>query len=269
MILRRGVLLLPAAAFGIGCMAWIEKCTSVATCAGVPNDQWVPLVLAAAILTAGILLGVCSTRAGYLLWRTHARLARFETVTPAAKLRVAMKSAEVNDVRCLDAAEPLAFCSGALRPRIFISTGLQLVLTGPELEAVLRHEEHHRRCRHPLLRALLVGSADVMFFLPVVGWLAERLLDDAELAADRAAIQRLGQQTVAAALWRVGSPVIPAPRQAIGFDGAAELRAAQLLGESLPPRRPAARQWIQSLVGVLIALELSLCASSAVVSLMP
>lgn len=269
MILRRGVLLVPAAAFGVGCMVWVEKCTAFATCAGAPAEQWGPLLLAAAIPTAGILLGLCCARAGYILLRAHGRLAMFETVAPTAKLRMVMESAEVNDVRCLDAVQPLAFCSGVLRPKIFISTGLQLVLSGPELEAVLRHEEHHRLCRHPLLRALLVGSADVMFFLPVVGWLAERVLEDAELAADRAAIRRLGHKTVAAALWRVGSPAISAPRHAIGFDGAAELRAAQLLGESLRARRPAMSQCLQSLLGIVIALELSLCAYSAVVSVMP
>ncbi len=105
-----------------------------------------------------------------------------------------------------------------------------------------------------------------MFFLPVVGWLAERILDDAELAADRAAIRGVGRQAVAAALWRVGTPTMPAPRQAIGFGGAAELRVAQLLGDTLPARRPAARLWLQSFVGIAVALEVGFCASGAVSS---
>ena len=266
MSLQRGILLSAAAAVGLVCIDWVGKCTDRATCAGTATEHWMPLALAAAIPATGIFLGLCAARSGYLLWRTSAGLAVFETVPPPENLLAAMKAAEVEDVRCLAAVQPQAFCSGALKPRIHVTTELVQVLSASELEAVLRHEEHHRRRRHPLLRALLTGVADVMFFLPVVGWLVEAILDDAELAADRAAIRRVGHQAVAAALWRVGSPAMPAPRQAIGFGGAAELRAAQLLGDPMPGRWPAARLWLQSLVGIGVALEVGFCVSSAAIS---
>ena len=269
MTLRRVVLLSAAAAVGVGCMAWLDNCFARATCTAAHSEQWLPLLLAAAGPTAAILLVLCFARAGYLLWRTNDRLAVFKTVMAPAKLQAAMKAADVHDVRCLDAVRPLAFCSGVLNPRIYVTTGLQEALSSRELQAVLRHEEHHRRSRHPLLRAMLIASADVMFFFPMVRWLAERVLDDAELAADRAAILRLGHQTVASALWRVGWPKSSAPGLATGFDGVVELRAAQLLGESLPPRRPSTGQWLQSLVGIAMVLEVSVCASGAALSVIP
>lgn len=265
MILRRGILLSAAAAVGFGCMEWFGKCADQATCTGTAAESWMPLLLAAA---TGIFLGLCAARSGYLLWRTSGGLARFETVPASDSLLAAMKAAEVEDVQCLAAVQPLAFCSGALKPRIHVTTELVQVLSARELEAVLRHEEHHRRRRHPLLRALLTGAADVTFFVPMVGWLVEGILDGAELAADRAAIRRVGHQTVAAALWRLGSPAMAAPRQAIGFGGAAELRAAQLLGDPIPRRWPAVRLWIQSLVGIAVALEVGFCMSSAAISFM-
>lgn len=267
MILRRAILLLVAGAVGFGCIEWVGKCVDRATCADTATEPWMKLLLAAAIPVTGIFLGLCAARSGYLLWRTSGGLAAFETVPAPDNLLAAMAAADVTDVRCLAEVQPLAFCSGVLRPRIHVTTGLLQVLSGPELEAVLRHEGHHCQHRHPLLRALLIGTRDVMFFLPVVGWLAERILDDAELAADRAAIRIVGRQAVASALWRVGTPTMPAPRQAIGFGGAAELRVAQLLGDALPARRPAGGLWLQSLVGIGVAVEVGFCASGVVSSL--
>ena len=268
MTLLRGMLVTTAATLGFGCVVWVGNCTDRATCAEAAPEQWARL-LTLAIPAAGIFLGLCAARSGYLLWRTSARLANFEIVPAPDNLLAAMTAAAVGEVRCLAEVQPLAFCSGALQPRIHVTTGLLRVLSGPELEAVLGHEEHHRRRRHPLLRALVMGAADVTFFIPVVRWLAERILDDRELAADRAAIRRVGHQAVAAALWRVGSPTMPPPRQGIGFAGAAELRAAQLLGDTMPARRPAAHLWLQSLVGIGVALEVGLWASSAAISFIP
>ena len=259
MTVRFTIVLIGAAAFGFGCMAWVGNCTARATCSGTADHEWIA-VLQAALPTIAIMLAVCAARCGYLLWRTSRRLATFETVAPADKLKAAMDAADVIDVRCLVDLQALAFCSGALKPRIYVTTGLLRLLTVPELEAVLRHEEHHRQGRHPLLRSLLSAATDVMFFFPVLGWLAGRILDDAELAADRAAIRRLGHQTVAAALWRVGTPTIRAPGQATAFGGAVELRTAQLLGDELPARRPAARLWFQSIVGMAVVLVIGMCA---------
>lgn len=267
MTIRLGILLAAAAALGLGCIEWVGNCTDATTCVGTANEPWMSLLLAAAIPTAGFFIVLCASRTGYLLWRASRRLVTLETMPAPDVLLAAMMEADVLNVRCLTAAQPMAFCSGALKPRIYVTFGLLQALSRPELQAVLRHEEHHRRRRHPLLRAVLMGAANVMFFLPVMRWLAEHILDEAELAADRAAIRLVGHQAVAAALWRVGTQALVSTPHAIGFGGAAELRAAQLLGDRLPARRPAGRVWFQSLVGIGVALEVALCASSAAVSL--
>ena len=245
-------------------MGWVENCANPLTCKAAAPEQWTPLLLGTVILAAGL---ACAVRSAYLLWRTSGLLARFETVPAPAKLLAAMHIAEVSNVRCLADGQPLAFCSGVLKPKIHVTTGLLNVLSGPELEAVLRHERHHSERRHPLLRALLIAAGEVFFFLPILHWLFERMLDDAELAADRAAIRRVGHQAVAAALWRVGTPATK-PRHAVGFGGAAELRVAQLLGETLPARRPSARLWVHSFVGVGVCVQLGLCVAGAATSLL-
>jgi Zn-dependent protease with chaperone function len=54
-------------------------------------------------------------------------------------------------------AAPIAFCSGLLRPRIFVSQGALRRLSAAELLAVVAHESHHADRRDPL--RLLIGRA--------------------------------------------------------------------------------------------------------------
>lgn len=100
---------------------------------------------------------------------------------------------------------PHAFCAGLLRPRIYVSTGAQLLLSADELAAVLAHERHHAEVRDPLRIFVMRVVADALFFLPVMRRLAQRYADLAELAADAAAVKRLGAQPLASALLRFGS----------------------------------------------------------------
>jgi hypothetical protein len=85
-------------------------------------------------------------------------------------------------------AEPLAFCAGLLRPRIYVSTAALELLDDDALAAVLAHERHHVVCRDPLRlacgRALLAG----LFFIPALRRMIERQQALAEIAADEAAI---------------------------------------------------------------------------------
>lgn len=88
--------------------------------------------------------------------------------------------------------QPLAFCAGLLRPRVYVSTGAIDALSPPELEAVLAHEAHHVRCRDPLRIVIARVLADALFFLPVLRDLAARYEALAEIAADAAAVRRHG-----------------------------------------------------------------------------
>ena len=123
---------------------------------------------------------------------------------------------------------PQAFCVGMLRPRICVSEGAAATLRERELQAVLAHEEHHRRRRDPLRLAVGGTVAQAFFFLPALRRLHERYRAMAELAADEAAVGRTDASTLASALLRF-SPT--GPSVAVGI---APERVDHLLGE--PPR---------------------------------
>lgn len=121
-----------------------------------------------------------------------------------------------------------AFCVGMVEPRICVSEGAVASLGERELEAVLAHEEHHRRRRDPLRLAVGGVVAEAFFFLPALRRLHERYRAMAELAADEAAVGRTDASTLASALLRF-SPT--GPSVAVGI---APERVDHLLGE--PPR---------------------------------
>jgi Zn-dependent protease with chaperone function len=101
----------------------------------------------------------------------------------------------------IDDPLPRAFCSGLLRPRIYVSRGALDLLDDEELCAVVAHEAHHARRRDPLRVFIARALADALFFLPVLRRLAERYSALAELAADEAAVRQSGtRQPLAAAL---------------------------------------------------------------------
>ncbi len=80
-----------------------------------------------------------------------------------------------------------AFTAGLIRPRIYISAGLESSLSPIELRAVLAHEDHHRRELHPLRAFLWELARRSFFFLPLIGDVAAHAALGRELAADRAA----------------------------------------------------------------------------------
>ncbi|MFI7134724.1 M56 family metallopeptidase [Nonomuraea sp. NPDC050153] len=157
-----------------------------------------------------------------------------------------------------------AFCSGLLRPRVYVTRRLD----GPELDAILLHESAHARRRDPLRRLLARAAGDVLFFLPLAAWWAERQVERSEVAADRFAIKRCGRKAVAAALVSVAAGPIAgaaAPGTA-AFNGAAQARLAQLLGDPPPRRRPSRARSLASLAGLLSAVGLMMCLGQAVLA---
>jgi len=91
-------------------------------------------------------------------------------------------------VRVFAGHEPVAFCAGLLRPRVYVSTGLIAILGDEQLAAVLAHEQHHRRTRDPLRLAVVQAGARALFFVPVLRPLHGAYATVAELGADAAAI---------------------------------------------------------------------------------
>ena len=129
-------------------------------------------------------------------------------------------------------ARPLAFCTGLLRPRVFVSSGALERLDEDELAAVIAHESHHAARRDPLrvLIARAIGDAYSLRALPR----REEALG--ELAADAAAVRSGGAAPLAAALLAFGGDAAPG-------------RVDRLVGE--PPRDEVPRALVVVAGGVM------------------
>ena len=185
------------------------------------------LLLALAVVGFGI-----GARGARSLWRRLAAGRRF-----LAGLRV-VEHRRIGEAMAaiIDHDHPQAFCSGLLRPRIYVSTATLAVLEPAELEAVIAHESHHAMRRDPLRMLAAEVLADTFFFLPALGHLARRYRQLAEVAADAAAINAGGTAPLASALLRFSDR----PAAAKSGIGITAERVEHLLGEPPPLRLPLA-----------------------------
>jgi hypothetical protein len=106
-------------------------------------------------------------------------------------------------VRVVDERRPRAFCAGYLRPNIYLSRGALEELSEPQLRAVLAHERHHQLRHDPLRIAAGRVLAEAFFFIPSLRASTQRYTALAELAADEAAVGRVGSRPLAAAMLRM------------------------------------------------------------------
>jgi BlaR1 peptidase M56 len=143
---------------------------------------------------------------------------------------------------------PHAFCAGYLRSRIYLSTGAleRLSEAQAQLRAVVAHERHHMRRRDPVRILLARVLGDSLFFMPVLGRLAERYRGLSELAADEEAVRQAGAGALASALLAFGERGHPGV-----VVGIARERVDHLLGEGPRWELP-----ISLLAGSLVAIAL-------------
>lgn len=149
----------------------------------------------------------------------------------------------------------MAFCAGILRPTVFISEAAVAGLSDSELLAVLHHEADHARRHEPLWRAARTAAAEVLTFLPIVGWWSERQIALSELSADAAAERIVGRPALAGALLVMTAPAIPLA----AFVGHAELRARRLLGIRIDEPKAPRAVWAASFVYSWLAISLAGC----------
>lgn len=124
---------------------------------------------------------------------------------------------EMDRVRVLNVAEPLAYCLPGMRSRVVLSQGTLDALTHPELTAILRHERAHLRARHDLVLEAFTAAhtAFPRFVRSASALSAVRLL--IELLADDAAVRSTGPRPLARAL--VACACGPAPAGAMSAGG--------------------------------------------------
>jgi Zn-dependent protease with chaperone function len=218
----------------------------------------------AVLVVAALGVIAWAVRAAWLATGAARAVAGLPRGPSPAPLVAAVGRSGVGNVVCLDSPAASAFCAGLLRPRVFVTSGMVAALADEELDAVLVHEAEHARRRDPLRRLVGRAAADVLFWLPLVGWWTRHRLEDAELAADRAAIDRVGRSPLARALRATATPA--APMVGARFDGAGAARVTQLLGDPLPPRRPPLAACLLSLLGLILAVSLAMCVGQGLAS---
>jgi Zn-dependent protease with chaperone function len=236
------------------CAGWMVACPDATSCAAAVGGMGAATAAAVVIVPV---LTAWAARAVWLLQAGRRATTALQLNATPAELALAMDRTGVGRVKCLATAEATAFCAGALKPKVYVSRGLIDALRSEELDAVLLHEAHHVSRLDPLRRAATRSLADTAFFVPLVRWWADRQVESSELAADRAVLGHLGPKALAGALWVAGQP--PAGLASAGFAGAADLRAAQLLGETTPTPRPPASVLTASAMGLLMSVALTSC----------
>ncbi len=171
---------------------------------------------------------------------------------PAQRLRGQLCSAgdDAGEFVSLDSTQPAAFTLGWLKPKIFISTGMQALCSAQDIDCILLHESAHRQ-RHDNLR-LLSGR---FFAAPLPQLWPLQAFDDLKLCCEKAcdlgAAASLSREYVAAALIRVARiQQYPSPNVSLAFVGnRTEQRILALLEE---PQAPMANELVFATVSVTL-----------------
>jgi uncharacterized protein (TIGR03435 family) len=82
---------------------------------------------------------------------------------------------------------------GLLRPVLLLPAGITELLTKPQLEAVLTHEQCHIQRRDNLTAAIHMIVEALFWFHPLVWWIGARLVEERERACDEDVL-RLGSE---------------------------------------------------------------------------
>jgi Zn-dependent protease with chaperone function len=254
---RRLALLGVLAAVPIACLSTVAGCRSGGPCGWIPAQGtfWWPTAYVPPLLVILASALAWALRFGLVALRTKRELARLPRVSVPPKLVRTAKAVGLARFDCVGGGSPVAFCAGVVRPTVFISEAAVAGLSEAELLAVLHHEADHARRHEPLRRAALTAAAEVLTFLPIVGWWSERQIARSELSADAAAERMVGRSALAGALLVMTRPAIPLA----AFVGHAELRARRLLGMSIDEPKPAPGMWASTFVYSWLGLSLAAC----------
>jgi hypothetical protein len=122
---------------------------------------------------------------------------------------LATRTVHGHRVHVLPGHDLVAFCAGLRTPAVYVSEGALRAAGEAELRAILAHEEHHRARRDPLRLLLARVVADALRPLPPFAALAEREAALADLAADAATVDALGDRRPLAAAFLRFATVAP------------------------------------------------------------
>ncbi len=212
------------------------------------------LIVLSAIMSVGFLALLVR------LWRTRvwiSRLLASSQIAHTSDVQALVDGWGLNvaDIVLIRSARPTIFCFGFLKPRICLSTGLVELLSSRQLQAVLLHEDCHRRQFDPLRILIVETIGTALFFLPVIQELREQFKINLELQADHYAAHRTSNGAIAGALHRLifasssWNHVSPPGTITAGLS-ANDTRVAALLGE-YPAIQPVSSSSLLESAGVL------------------
>jgi BlaR1 peptidase M56 len=221
-----------------------------------PPMSMTACLLGATGVVVGASIAAVAARGGWLAYGTARAVRALQQATPPATLISAGQRSGVRRIRCVVGDGVVVFCAGLLRPRVYASEGAA-GLPEDQLDAILLHEGAHLRRRDPLRRLITRATSDALFFFPLAKWWSARTVARAEVAADRAAIDRVGRQAVARALLTVAAA--PALTTGMALYDATEARLTQLFGGKPAFRPPSAVGVVFSVFGFILAVGLAMC----------
>lgn len=171
-----------------------------------------------------------------LAWRRSARkvddltsvLDAVPHVTPSGRLLQLMeKMGSRAYTTIVDSGDVFAFTAGHREPKIYLSRSAVASLDDDELEAVLRHEDHHRRVRDPFRMQVLLALQSALGYLPATRRLVRAYLHEAEYAADDDALRGVDRSALLRAFVKLAEPN-SAPETVAGYTDFAEARVRRL-----------------------------------------
>jgi beta-lactamase regulating signal transducer with metallopeptidase domain len=254
--------------------AWIFACCLVGvivyrTVTEGAATLWEPKTIP--VLVLFVLIGVGLARAATVVRdqtrATRALAGRIRALSrelPASTLDDVRTAGLEGRVQLVESSEPFSFTYGVRPPRVVISEGLVLKLSGDELGAVLEHERYHLQNADPLKAGVALALSRMFFYLPVLHDLRGHYIVGRELVADRRAMDARGARSLAGALQKVlQGPVWfeTGAAAAIGGSEALDARVAQLESGEAPPPSPRSRTAVGVTIGAGTVLAGSLVGS--------
>ncbi|MFG1604652.1 M56 family metallopeptidase [Actinoplanes sp. NPDC049265] len=157
------------------------------------------VLIAALLVAAVIVLRLLVSLAG-VMWRSRSRRSRHRLLVDLLDRAEQRHGLDVEGLRVLDGAQPLAYCVAGRSPRVVLTGGALDVLNTTQIAAVIAHEQAHLRHMHELVRESFTA-----FYQAVPRPLRSRAPLDAvrlllEMVADDAAVRRVGADPVRGAL---------------------------------------------------------------------